>query len=71
MPLLACHPRDLLRQVRDLARYEGVAPVLDEAVLEWAWNNYFASEMRRTGQLEDQPQQRRGAQALMKSEENR
>lgn len=73
VPLLACHPRDLLRQVRDLARYEGVAPVLDEAVLEWAWNNYFASEMRRAGQLEDQPQpqQRRGAQTLMKSEENR
>ena len=41
-PLLACYPRDLIRQVRDLARYEGTAVRLDEVVLDWAWNNYFA-----------------------------
>ena len=41
VPLLACHPRDLLRQVRDRARYEGGPAVLDAAVLEWAWHNYF------------------------------
>ena len=41
-PLLACYPRDLLRQVRDLARYEGTAPRLDAPALDWAWNNYFA-----------------------------
>jgi len=40
-PLLACYPRDLLAQVRDLALYEGRAPILDERVLDWAWNNYF------------------------------
>lgn len=40
-PLLACYPRDLLAQVRDLARYEGRTPVLDQEVLNWAWNNYF------------------------------
>jgi SpoVK/Ycf46/Vps4 family AAA+-type ATPase len=41
-PLLACYPRDLLGQVRDLARYEGTAPRLDGRTLDWAWNNYFA-----------------------------
>jgi energy-coupling factor transporter ATP-binding protein EcfA2 len=40
-PLLACYPRDILAQVRDLARYDGKAPVLDAGVLDWAWNNYF------------------------------
>ena len=40
-PLLACYPRDILAQVRDLALYEGRAPCLDERVLDWAWNNYF------------------------------
>lgn len=40
-PLLACYPRDILAQVRDLARYEGKAPNLDARVLDWAWNNYF------------------------------
>lgn len=40
-PLLACYPRDILAQIRDLARYEGKAPNLDSEVLDWAWNNYF------------------------------
>lgn len=40
-PLLACYPRDILAQVRDLARYDGKAPNLDASVLDWAWNNYF------------------------------
>jgi predicted ATPase with chaperone activity len=40
-PLLACYPRDILLQIRDLARYEGRIPRLDEKVLDWAWNNYF------------------------------
>lgn len=40
-PLLACYPRDLVSQVRDLARYEGTAPLLNARVLDWAWNNYF------------------------------
>ncbi|RJG04567.1 ATP-binding protein [Noviherbaspirillum sedimenti] len=39
--LLACYPRDILAQVRDLALYEGRAPSLDQRVLDWAWNNYF------------------------------
>jgi energy-coupling factor transporter ATP-binding protein EcfA2 len=40
-PLLACYPRDILAQVRDLARYEERAPALKREVLAWAWNNYF------------------------------
>lgn len=40
-PLLACYPRDIVSQVRDLARYEGSAPVLDGRAIDWAWNNYF------------------------------
>lgn len=40
-PLLACYPRDLLVQVRDLAVYGGREPSLNEKVLDWAWNNYF------------------------------
>jgi len=40
-PLLACYPRDILVQLRDLAMYENTVPVLDEKALDWAWNNYF------------------------------
>jgi len=46
-PLLACYPRDLLRQIRDLARYESVAPILSASMLDWAWSNYFADEHKR------------------------
>jgi len=44
LPLLACHPRDLLTQIRDLARYEGTEPQLNPDSIDWAWNNYFASQ---------------------------
>ncbi len=43
VPLLACHPRDLLRQLRDLARFEERAPELTLDALDWAWTNYFAA----------------------------
>jgi len=43
VPLLACHPRDLLRQLRDLARFEERAPELTHDALDWAWTNYFAA----------------------------
>ena len=42
VPLLACYPRDLVRQLRDLARYEERPVQLDPATLAWAWSNYFA-----------------------------
>jgi hypothetical protein len=42
-PLLACYPRDLLAQVRDVARYHQRAPHLSPGSLSWAWNNYFTT----------------------------
>ena len=39
--LLACYPRDILSQVKDIALYEGKKPILEEQTLKWAWNNYF------------------------------
>lgn len=42
VPLLACYPRDLVRQLRDLARYEERAITLNDTTLDWAWANYFA-----------------------------
>jgi len=44
VPLLACYPRDLVRQLRDLARYEDRAPELSRRTLDWAWDNYFAAD---------------------------
>ena len=62
--LLACYPRDLLRQLRDLARYEEEAPQLTRRTLDWAWDNYFATgnppgctlelERRERGKLENE-----------------
>ncbi|MBI3284997.1 MAG: ATP-binding protein [Burkholderiales bacterium] len=39
--LLACYPRDLLGQVRDLSIYESQAAELSTNTLDWAWDNYF------------------------------
>ncbi|AXA93280.1 ATP-binding protein [Massilia sp. YMA4] len=49
VPLLACHPRDLVRQLRDLARYEDRAPELSRRTLDWAWDNYFAAGSQHGG----------------------
>lgn len=43
VPLLACYPRDLMRQLRDLARYEERRPELSRRTIDWAWDNYFAT----------------------------
>ena len=42
-PLLACLPRDILGQLRDYARFNGLEPKLSHDLLDWAWRNYFAS----------------------------
>ncbi|PWB54697.1 MAG: ATPase [Nitrosomonadales bacterium] len=42
VPLLACYPRDLVRQVRDIAAYEEMAPALSRGLMEKAWFNYFS-----------------------------
>jgi SpoVK/Ycf46/Vps4 family AAA+-type ATPase len=77
VPLLACYPRDLIRQVLDLARYEATAPVLNRAVLDWAWHNYFAGagtrrlaaeqHKRNTGPSGDADQERRDGVAPFNS----
>jgi predicted ATPase with chaperone activity len=40
-PLLACHPRDILTQVCDLARYQGKPASLDPKSLDQAWTHCF------------------------------
>ncbi|MES2104112.1 MAG: ATP-binding protein [Pseudomonadota bacterium] len=49
-PLLACYPRDLLGQIRDLAIYESRPPALSIETLNWAWNNYFTPDQRANQQ---------------------
>ena len=53
VPLLACHPRDLVRQLRDLARYEERPPRLSEQALDWAWDNYFVAGTEAAGIVEN------------------
>ena len=48
-PLLACYPRDLLGQVRDHARYEGIEPHLTPQALDRAWDRYFVAQSSRLG----------------------
>lgn len=43
-PLMACIPREILSQARDIARYEGAPPELSEVFLDWAWSNHFAQD---------------------------
>ncbi len=43
-PLRACHPRDLLNQIRWAASYEGSAPTLDRDALIAAVDAYFVPE---------------------------
>jgi hypothetical protein len=42
-PLLACYPRDLVRQIRDFAVFRNVSAELTSDSLDWAWRNYFAT----------------------------
>ena len=41
MPLVPCHPRDLLNMACDRLRYQEGAGPLTTQELEWAWHNYF------------------------------
>jgi hypothetical protein len=50
VPLLPCHPRDLLGMAIDLGAYESGTRVVDERSLRWAWHNYFLRE--RAGEPE-------------------
>lgn len=42
--LYACIPRDVLNQLRDVARYEGVRAEMTRELLDWAWGNYFTHD---------------------------
>ena len=41
IPLLPCHPRDLIDMALDHAAYVGAEDALEPNALEWAWKNYF------------------------------
>jgi hypothetical protein len=41
VPLLPCHPRDLIDMALDHAAYLGAADELSSDSLRWAWQNYF------------------------------
>jgi len=43
VPLLPCHPRDLIDMALDYAAYFGSAEGLQRNALEWAWRNYFVN----------------------------
>jgi len=42
-PLRACHPRDLLDEILDIARYLNVAPTLSEELIDRACRAYFVA----------------------------
>jgi hypothetical protein len=44
VPLLPCHPRDLLSMALDRIAYSGAEADVDEELLHWAWNNYFVED---------------------------
>jgi len=39
--LNACHPRDVIDQIIDIARYKKITPTLTKEMLDDAWRNYF------------------------------
>lgn len=41
VPLLPCHPRDLLSIAAERSAYEGHNGSVDRDTMRWAWNNYF------------------------------
>jgi hypothetical protein len=46
LDMRACHPRDLVDQVMDLARYKQVEPALTRELLDAACTSYFLEESR-------------------------
>ncbi len=41
LKLNACHPRDIVDQIIDIARYKSDTPVLSREMIDDAWRNYF------------------------------
>lgn len=52
-PLYACIPRDIIGQVRDIARYSGQKPEMTQELLDWAWSNYYARDYEDGRDLND------------------
>jgi hypothetical protein len=48
VPLLPCHPRDLIGIACDRAAYLGTSKI-DGPAIRWAWSNYFAGEQAPNG----------------------
>lgn len=48
VPLLPCHPRDLLSIAADRVAYEGHARHVDRNAMHWAWKNYFVLSRNTT-----------------------
>jgi SpoVK/Ycf46/Vps4 family AAA+-type ATPase len=40
-PMRACHPRDLLDEILDIARYRNIAPALSQDLIDRACRAYF------------------------------
>lgn len=43
VPLLPCHPQDLIDIALDKAVYSGATPHLTNELIEWAWETYFVT----------------------------
>jgi hypothetical protein len=44
--LRCCEPRDLIERARDICRFTGHPPTLDDEVMELAWTGYFGNSGR-------------------------
>jgi len=40
-PLRGCHPRDLLEELANIARYTGKEPALTKELIDLAWDSYY------------------------------
>ena len=43
-PLSGCTPRDLITRARDICKFRGEPPRLDEDILDVAWRGYFGNQ---------------------------
>ncbi|MEJ2137944.1 MAG: AAA family ATPase [Gammaproteobacteria bacterium] len=48
VPLLPCHPRDLVSMAADRSAYEGHARQVTRDAMKWAWKNYFVLSRNTT-----------------------
>ncbi|MBT8143830.1 MAG: AAA family ATPase [Gammaproteobacteria bacterium] len=54
VPLLPCHPRDLLGMAVDHALYSGESRRITKTHMQWAWDNYFVSVEDYVGPADNQ-----------------